>query len=229
VLPKPLAELQAFEQIVPVSNCPIALVSDPWPMSQLWCRGLDGRRSARWERIAAAGFEALVVSVDAAVQLGKASPGLRIGATHCRRDEGGSLRSDTSPPEGRSDLEWFLLVDLDLERMPLTRGGTAGVDRPGLAPLAAPVPREIFDGLADIIGDGVNPGGLSGSAHGDVAELSAAAVAVEVGGVEGSALAAMNDGRYAKLVLGVVLERDGVGADLYRRPRPAWRGRDGAR
>jgi len=31
-----------------------------------------------------------------------------------------------------------------------------------------------------------------------------------------------DDGRNAKLVLGVVLERDALGTDLYRRPLPAW-------
>jgi hypothetical protein len=137
-------------------------------------------------------FEALAVHFDAAVQLGKAVPGVGIVAIRQRRGEGASLCSETSPPEGRSDLQWFLLVNLDLERMPLTPGGSAGVDRPSLSPLAAPVPREIFDGLVDVVGDGVNLGGLSRSAHSDVAELSTASVGVEVGGVEGSALAAMN-------------------------------------
>jgi hypothetical protein len=70
--------------------------------------------------MAAARFEALVVGVDAAVQLGEAAPGLRIGAIRRRCGQGGSLRSEASPPEGRSDLERFLLVDFDLECMPLT-------------------------------------------------------------------------------------------------------------
>jgi hypothetical protein len=161
-------------------------------MLQLWCSGLDSRRWARFERIAAAGFEPLVVGLDAAVQLGKVVPGLGIRTIGRRCGEGSSLCSETSPPEDRSDPYRFPLVALDLERMPLTWARSAGVDRPGLAPFPAPVPGEIFDGLVDIVGDGVNLGGLSGSAYGDVAELSAAAVCVEVGGVERGALAAMN-------------------------------------
>jgi hypothetical protein len=86
-------------------------------MSHLWRRGLHGRL---WARITAVRFEALAVHFDAAVQLGKAVPGVGIVAIRQRRGEGASLCSETSPPEGRSDLERFLLVDLDLERMPLT-------------------------------------------------------------------------------------------------------------
>src|ERR1700683_2962294 len=59
--------------------------------------------------------------------------------------------------------------------MLLTLDRRADDDRPGLAAFTAPVPRQIIDGLADTVGDSVNPGGLSGSADRDVPEFASAA------------------------------------------------------
>jgi hypothetical protein len=47
--------------------------------------------------------------------------------------------------------------------------------------------------------------------------------------VDSRALRLVDDGRNAKLVLGVVLELDGFGSDLYRRAFPARRGRGSTR
>ena len=78
-------------------------------------------------------------------------------------------------------------------------------------------------------------GGVPGVGGGDGAGLAhIAAVAVQGRGgqqvdlVPGAALDPVDGERNAKLVLGVVLERDALGMDLYRRKRPPWRGLGGA-
>ena len=50
-----------------------------------------------------------------------------------------------------------------------------------------------------------------------------------IGVLGGAALDGGDGERNAKLVLGVVLERDGFGQDFYRRKRPPWRGVGGGR
>jgi hypothetical protein len=62
----------------------------------------------------------------------------------------------------------------------------------------------------------VDVGGLAGSAHGDVLELAAAAIGVEVGGVEGRPLASMNGGGVpvGKLVGADLVGPQGVGATV---------------
>lgn len=51
---------------------------------------------------------------------------------------------------------------------------------------------EVFDGLVEVVGHCVYVGVVAGSAHGHVGEVPSAAVVVEVGGVEGGSLAAVN-------------------------------------
>jgi hypothetical protein len=68
------------------------------------------------------------------------------------------------------------------------------------------------------------------AAHADV-ELRGAHFLVDKDdrALGGLALRLVDDGRNAKLVLGVVLELDGFGSDLYRRAFPARRGRGSTR
>ena len=67
-----------------------------------------------------------------------------------------------------------------------------GVDDPALVVGDAPVALEVVDGLAEVVGDGVDGGVVSGPAHGDVAEFSAAARGEDVGGVVGGALGSVH-------------------------------------
>ena len=91
-----------------------------------------------------------------------------------------------------------------------------------------PVPAQVVDGLGQVVGDGPHVGRLAGPGHGHVGQFPAPAVGEEVGPLGGRALGTMDGERNAKLVLGVVLERDALGMDLYRRKRPPWRGLGGA-
>src|SRR3546814_15655824 len=81
-----------------------------------------------------------------------------------------------------------------------------GVGDPALAVLVGPVSLEVFDGLGVVVGDGVEGGAVTGAAHGDVAELSAAAVGVDVGPVVGCALGSV-DGEGVGVVEVAVVDR----------------------
>ena len=70
----------------------------------------------------------------------------------------------------------------------------AVVDDPALGILTGPVAAERLDGLGPGVGDGVDRGRGAGTGEGDVGELVGAAVGVDVAGVEGGALGAV-DGR----------------------------------
>ncbi|MBW3614941.1 MAG: hypothetical protein KY439_06475 [Actinobacteria bacterium] len=66
------------------------------------------------------------------------------------------------------------------------------VERPALAAVHAPLGGEIFDGLVGVVGGEVEVGGVAGPAHGDVGELSAAAVGEDVRSVDRGALRAVH-------------------------------------
>jgi len=56
-------------------------------------------------------------------------------------------------PEDGSQLSWGLLVGFDFQWVtPGPEMGGAGIDGPGLAALAAPVPGQILNGLIDVVG-----------------------------------------------------------------------------
>jgi hypothetical protein len=138
--------------------------------------------------------EALVEELYVSVEAGHLTPQSRVGLVGCSAGQGGPLGLEPGPAEHGSQPPRTLLVGFYLEGMAPVSFRCAGVDGPGLSLLPAPVPGEVFDGLVRVVGDGVNVGGVSGSAHGDVSELSPAAVGEEMGGIEGGALASM-DGR----------------------------------
>jgi len=100
--------------------------------------------------------------------------------------------------------------------------GQSGVDGPAGGALGRPIPPQVLGALSEVVGDQECVGGLTGPAHRHIGELSPAAVGKEMCPLHRLALGAMNDGRNAKTGLGVVLERDALGTDLYRRPLPAW-------
>src|SRR3546814_9903584 len=74
----------------------------------------------------------------------------------------------------------------------LTTHRVWGVGDPALAVLVGPVSLEVFDRLGVVVGDGVEGGAVTGAAHGDVSELSAAAGGVDVGPVVGRALGSVD-------------------------------------
>ena len=66
-------------------------------------------------------------------------------------------------------------------------GDGGGMGDPALVVGDSPVILEVVDGLAEVVGGGVDCGVVSGAAHGDVAEFSAAAGGEDVGPVVGHA------------------------------------------
>ena len=94
------------------------------------------------------------------VEAGDLTPESRVGLVGCCGRQGGSFGFEPGPAEHGSQLPWGLLVGFDLQWMPPSGFGCAGVDGPGLSLLPAPVPGEVFDGLVDVVGDGVNVGGV---------------------------------------------------------------------
>jgi DNA-binding transcriptional MerR regulator len=129
--------------------------------------------------------EALVEELYVPVEAGYLTPSSRVGLVGCCGHQSGSFGFETGPAEHGSQLPGGLLVGFDLHWMSPSVLGCAGVDRPGLPLLPAPVPGEVFDGLVHVVSDGMNVGGVPGSAHCDVPEFSPAAVGEEVGGTEG--------------------------------------------
>jgi hypothetical protein len=55
-------------------------------------------------------------------------------------------------------------------------GGRGGAGDPLLVAVERPVMRDVVDGLADVVGDGVDDAGPSGAGHRDVGELAVAAL-----------------------------------------------------
>ena len=135
-----------------------------------WARErLSRQRVFRW-------IETLIEKLDVTVESGHLTPDSRVRLVGCCGRQGGSFGLEPGPAEHGSQLSRGLRVGFYLEGMPRLSFGCAGVDGPGLSLLTAPVPGEVFDGLVDFVGDGVDVGGVAGSAHGDVSELSPAAV-----------------------------------------------------
>ena len=94
---------------------------------------------------------------------------------------------------------------------------------PRTGDVRGPVPAQILDCLADVVGHNVDLGGGPRTAHGDVPELSAAAVSEQVGGVEGGPLAAVDRRRVTvgEAVGACVFHAEGVGCPVvhaYREP-----------
>jgi hypothetical protein len=81
-----------------------------------------------------------------------------------------------------------------------------------LASVGGPLNGEVLHGLIDIVRDHVDVAGLAGSAHGDVRELSAAAVGEDVGSVDGCSLHAVNGDRVGvvEAVAGELFPREGL-------------------
>jgi hypothetical protein len=130
-------------------------------------------------------IEAPVEQLNVTVVAGYLASNGRVRLVGCCGHEGGSFGFEPGPAEHGSQLRWGLLVGFYLKRMAPLGFGCAGVDGPSLSLLPAPVPGEVLDSLVDVVGDGVHVGGVSGSVHGDVSELSPAAVGEEMGGIEG--------------------------------------------
>jgi hypothetical protein len=147
---------------------------------------LDGRSNApfecrcfRWSRGGRVlpRLQALVEELDVSVEAGYLPSEVPVVPIRYCGCQGGSFGLEAGPAEHSSQLPRGLLVGFDLQRIAPLIFGRAGVDGPGLSPLPAPVPGEILDCLVDVVGDGLYVGGLAGTAHGDIAELSAAASA----------------------------------------------------
>jgi hypothetical protein len=151
-------------------------------------------------------IEALVEKLYVSVGAGHLASHSRVAMVRCCLRQSGSFGLEPGSAKHGSSLRGGLLVGFDLEWMPPSALGCAGVDGPGLSFLPVPVPGEVFDGLVDVVDDGVDVGGVSGSAHGDVSEFSPAAIREKMGRIEGCPLASMNGGG--------VSEGEFVGADL---------------
>src|SRR5579875_4161850 len=105
-------------------------------------------------------FEALVEELDVPVEVGHLPTKVGVRLVVCGGCQGGSFGFEPGPAEHRSQLCGGLLVGFDLEGMASLIRRCAGVDGPSLSLLMAPVPGEVLDGLVDVVGDGVNMGGV---------------------------------------------------------------------
>jgi hypothetical protein len=182
------------------------------PASPLGSRTLSGEGVFR-------PFEALVEELDVAVEAGHLTAKGRIGLVRRCGPQGGSFGLEPGAAEHGSQHPWRPFVGLYLDRMAPLSFGCAGIDGPGLTPLAAPVPAEVLDGLVDVVGHDMDVGGLSGSTHGDVSEFSAAAVGVQVGAVSSSALASVNGRGVSQGEFGRVLSGRAPGCCHHLHPR----------
>src|SRR5262245_26737131 len=115
----------------------------------------------------------LVKDLDVAVEGGNLAPLGRIDLAGCCC-YGRAFGFETGPAEHGPQLSWGPSIGFDLDWVTRLVVGAADVDGPGLTPLAAPVPAEVFDGLVDVVSDDVDVGVLAGPAHADVAEFPAA-------------------------------------------------------
>ncbi len=117
------------------------------------------------------------VSSPAVLLPAEADPSIRwlLPPRQCVEASGDSGRAMRLPCNGR--------------RSDLSAGGD-----PALAAAGRPVGGELFDGMVEVVADGVDVGALSGAAEGDVGELAAAAVGDDMGGVNGGALGAVHGG-----------------------------------
>ena len=107
--------------------------------------------------------------------------------------QGVAFGGQTGPAERCFKRGGGLPGGLHLERMSDRDWlGGAGVDGPDLAALGAPVPDQVLDRLARIVGHHMHVRGLAGSAHPDIAELPAAAIGEEMSDIHGGALRAVN-------------------------------------
>ncbi len=120
-------------------------------------------------------------------------------------------------PKDGTQGSWDPLVCFDLERVPghpSVRG--AGVNSPLLAPFASPVPAEVIDGLAHVVGHNMDMGVDLGPTHADIPQLPAATIGEQVGGVEGGPLAAVHGCRVTvgEAVGGGLFGAEGVSAPV---------------
>jgi hypothetical protein len=93
----------------------------------------------------------------------------------------------------------------------------------GLSTVERPFGDQVLGCLFVAVGGDVHVGTRTGTAHGDVGELPAATVGEHVRGIDRGTLHPVHDQRNAKLILDVVLHRDGSAAALYLRNQPAGR------
>ncbi len=70
--------------------------------------------------------------------------------------------------------------------------GRGNAGDPLLVTVERPVMRDVLEGLAEVVGDGVDDAGPAGAGHGDVGELAATALGQVVGAIRGGALLAVH-------------------------------------